>query len=432
MQATPQAPPHQTAPYGLLGRTLGHSWSPRIHSVLGSVPYGLFEREPHDVEAFIRTGDWQGINVTIPYKRDAAHLADVRSSRVRRLGVANTLVRQADGRIFADNTDVLGFSWMLKRFCKRELGAGGIDTLQGKKVLVLGSGGASQAVQAALEDVGARTVVISRTGDETYATISERHDDAVLIVNTTPVGMYPNCPAAPVNQEVLSSLKDLQGVLDVVYNPERTGICLAAEQLGIPAESGLAMLVSQAFYASQLFQGKDLDDTLVEAIEKDIRTQTRNIILIGMPACGKTGAGRRLAHNTGRPFVDLDDAFAADLGMTPANCILTCGEARFRKLETTTAATYCARSGLVIACGGGIVTQERNYPLLHQNGTVVFLNRPLNELVSDDRPLSQAKGVYKLAEERMSLYESWADIHLDCTGSAEGDAQEIQRLLGLA
>lgn len=418
-------------PFGLLGRTLGHSWSPRIHGVFGSTPYGLFECAPEDVDEFIRNGTWRGINVTIPYKRRAAELADVRTSRVERLGVANTLVRQQDGSILADNTDVLGFSWMLERFCMRELGATATQVLAAKKVLVLGSGGASQAVQASLEDLGAHVVVISRTGNQTYQTLAQRHADARLVVNTTPVGMYPNCPASPLTDEQLRELTNLAGVLDVVYNPERTGLCMAAERLGVPCESGLAMLVSQALYASRLFLGKDVDQGLVQTTENDIRLATRNVALIGMPGCGKTAAGKRLARSTSRPFVDLDDCFALDHGMTPAECISTLGEGTFRAMETQTAATRCSESGLVIACGGGIVTQPRNYELLHQNATIVFLNRAIDELSSEDRPLSQTKGVERLAQERMGLYTSWADIHLPCTGSAAGDAEVIRSLLGI-
>ena len=421
------------APFGLLGRTLGHSWSPRIHATFGSVPYALYEREPDDVAEFLAKGNWRGLNVTIPYKREAAELADEVSGRVERLGVANTLVKRADGSIFADNTDVLGFAFMLRRFLRTRVDRNP-ESLAGRKALVLGSGGASQAVQAALEDLGFLPVVISRTGDETYATLAERHADAVLLVNTTPVGMYPHCPASPIDEATLEQLEALVGVLDVVYNPERTGICLAAERRGLPAESGLAMLVSQAFYASQIFQDVTLDEALVAKVEDELRTQTRNVVLIGMPSSGKTSAGRRLARLCHRPFVDLDVSFAMDHGMTPAECIRSNGEREFRRLETQTAASYASRSGLVIACGGGVVTQPVNYDILHQNGTVVMLDRPLEELLASDvgdRPLSQSRGVARLAEERMPLYRSWADLILPCTGSAAGDAQELKELLRL-
>ena len=420
-----------TASFGLLGRTLGHSWSPRIHTTLGSAPYALFEREPEDVEDFLRNGSWKGINVTIPYKRDAARLADARTSRVERLGVANTLVRERDGSVLADNTDILGFGWMLERFAQRELGCSASHAFRDAKALVLGSGGASQAVQACLHDVRANVVVISRAGAETYETIAERHSDALLVVNTTPVGMYPNCPASPLTDDQLRAFTRLRGVLDVVYNPERTGICLAAERLGIASESGLAMLVSQAFYSSQLFQGLRLDQDLISKIEDDIRKSTRNVVFIGMPGCGKTAAGRRLAHMVNRPFVDLDDLFVVDHGLTPAECIEQRGEETFRALETQTTASYGARSGLVIACGGGVVTQSRNYDLLHQNGTIVFLDRPLDELATEGRPLSKAMGIQTLARQRMGLYRQWADLSLACTGTAAGDAMEVRRLLGL-
>ena len=295
--------------YGLLGRKLGHSWSPVIHERLGSVPYVLIEREPDQGRDFVANGAWRGLNVTIPYKQDAARLADVRTNRVERLGVANTLVRQQDGTILADNTDILGFAWMLERFANREFGKTANELLAAKSVLVLGSGGASQAIRAALEDVSARVSVISRTGADTYETLLERHGDAVLIVNTTPVGMYPNCPASPVTKDILSQMKSLVGVLDVVYNPTRTGICLDAEELGIANESGLAMLVGQALFASELFQERELDHALATDILDDIHASTGNIVLIGMPGSGKSSCGRQLGKICGREHIDLDDAF---------------------------------------------------------------------------------------------------------------------------
>ena len=418
--------------FGLLGRKLGHSWSPQIHAKLGSTPYTLFEREPEDVEDFIRHGEWDGINVTIPYKMLAARIADVRSERVERLGAANTLVRQADGSIFAENTDVLGFSWMLERFCHRELGANPAEILDGGEALVLGSGGASQAVRAALADVaGCEAVVVSRKGPEVYEGLAERHPHARVVVNTTPVGMYPHCPASPLSDQVLAAMPELAGVLDVVYNPERTGLCLAAERQGIPFESGLAMLVSQAFYSSGLFQGISLDDGLVEQVERDLRMSQRNIVLVGMPGAGKTSTGRALARMLGRPFVDLDDAFAVAYGCGAGDFIREHGEQEFRMRETEVASSYCSRSGLVIACGGGIVTQQRNYDIAHQNGTIAFIDRPLHQLSTAGRPISQDKGVERLALERMDLYRQWSDTRIVCTGSAAGDALLLRARLGL-
>lgn len=421
-----------SAPFGLVGHPLGHSWSPEIHARLGSVPYALHDLAADEVEPFLRSGSWTGLNVTIPYKALAVQLADVRSAAVERLEAANTLVRDDDGRLVAENTDVLGFAWMLTRFCREKLGSSARNVLEGRKALVLGSGGASKAVSFALEQTaGAKVVVISRTGDETYETLAERHKDAVLLVNTTPVGMYPNCPASPVDDATITSLTGLLGVLDVVYNPHRTGICMAAERLGLPWESGLSMLVAQALYASELFQGRKLDDSLVGQIERDILSSTQNVILIGMPGAGKTSCGRALARQLGRPFVDLDDAIELECGRSPERIIREDGEVAFRDVETRLTARCASKSGLVIACGGGVVTREENYPSLHQNGTIVHIDRNLSELSSKGRPMSQDKGVERLAQERMHLYRSWADVTVSCTGSAEGDARAVRGHLGL-
>lgn len=421
------------APFGLVGHPLGHSWSPQIHARLGSVPYELHDLEPDEVAPFLRGGAWRGLNVTIPYKRRAAELADARSPRVERLGVANTLVRREDGTILAENTDVLGFAWMLARFCRRELGCSARETLGGREVLVLGSGGASHAVRAALEDaeVGARAVVVSRKGPETYEGLAERHGDAALLVNTTPVGMFPNCPASPLDDATLAGLTGLRGVLDVVYNPTRTGICLAAERLGLPSESGLAMLVAQALFSSELFQGHSLDDALVDGIEAELRGLTQNVVLIGMPGAGKTSCGRALARRLARPFADVDDTIRAEQGHSAAEIIREDGEDAFRAIEHDVTARLGARSGLVIACGGGVVERAENYDALHQNGRIVLLDRPLEELSASGRPVSQDRGVERLAAERMGRYRAWADVTLRCTGSAESDAAALAGLLGL-
>jgi len=418
--------------FGLLGRTLGHSWSSQIHARLGSSPYALVELEPQEVEGFVREGAWQGLNVTIPYKRDVVAFADELSPRVAALGAANTLVRRADGSILADNTDVLGFLYLLTSFARTRLDSSVQEAFGGRKALVLGSGGASEAVRYALErHVGAQVVIISRTGADDYASILARHADAALVVNATPVGMYPRCPASPLDEETLAGLRQLRAVVDVVYNPLRTGLVMMAERLGIPAVSGLGMLVAQALYASELFQGIELDEGLIEQICVDIERQMTNVVLIGMPGSGKTGAGRRLAHMVHRPFVDVDDAIELELGCSIPEFFAREGEAAFREEETRALRSACGRSGLVIACGGGVVTRPENYEVLHQNGTIVMIDRPLEELATDGRPVSQSKGVARIAQERMPLYRSWADVVLACTGSAAGDARALQELFGL-
>lgn len=423
------------ASYGVLGRVLAHSWSPQIHADLGDYAYQKYELEEDELRAFLIKGKWDGLNVTIPYKRNVLKWATCVSPNAKRLGAANTLIRKSDGTYEADNTDLFGYAYFLKRFCERHLEANitsATDSpLAGTKALVLGSGGASAAVCAALEDAGANAVVISRNGENNYDNMLELHSDASLIVNTTPVGMYPNCPATPVDEAVMAQMPSLKGVLDVVYNPERTGIMLAAEHLGIAAESGLVMLVAQAWQSSKIWGLTTKDASVIELIEAKILASTRNVVLIGMPGSGKTSAGRELAALTGRKQVDLDHAFAQEIGRSAAEVIEQEGEETFRALETQIVAKYCSQSGLVISCGGGVVTCPKNYNLMHQNGTIVMLNREISKLSTKGRPISAAKGVEKLAQERMPLYKAWADIELACTGSARGDALKIAQLLGL-
>ena len=414
--------------FGLLGRTLGHSWSPEIHEQLGSVPYELVELEPDELASYVREGRWEGLNVTIPYKREALALTDELAPAAGRLGAVNTLIRTKKG-IRGDNTDLFGFSWLLRRFVERELG--GIGAIRGKEVLVLGTGGASRAVKAALEDAGALPRTISRTGDDTYATLEERHAHAVMVVNATPVGMYPKCPATPLDEGRLARLPDLKGVIDVIYNPERTGICLAAEQLGIPSESGLAMLVAQAWRSGELWQDSTLDESLIGRIEEGIRTRERNVILIGMPGSGKTTCGRELGILTGRKAIDLDHAFSKRFGRSAAEVIEHDGEDAFRTMETEVLASYAKGSQQVLSCGGGVVCRQENLALMRQNGVVVMLDRPIGELSSRGRPISRARGVETLARERLPLYRAWADHIVACTGSARGDALEIARRLAL-
>ena len=416
--------------FGLIGRKLGHSFSPLIHERLGSAPYRLIELEPDEVATFIAGREWDGLNVTIPYKRDAALAADVRSPRVEALGVANTLVRLDDGRILAENTDVLGFNAMLAEFARRELESAPADVFADKKALVLGTGGAAQAVAYALREfVGAEVAFVSRAGESTYETLLDQHGDAELLINATPVGMYPNCPASPLSDACLEQLAQLKAVVDVVYNPYRTGICMQAERLGIPWQSGLSMLVWQAYYASKLFQSLDLDESVVPTIADEVLRSTINIALIGMPGSGKSSCGRVLASSLGRPFVDIDDAIEAECGTSPEAIIKERGEDAFRDIETKVLSDYAGRSGLVIACGGGVVTRQRNYAPLRQNSTIVFIDRPLDELACDGRPLSKARGVQALAEERMASYIGWSDIRHACLGSAEKDAKALMESL---
>ena len=409
--------------YGLIGEKLGHSYSQMIHARLADYRYELKEVAPERLDAFIEARNFRGLNVTIPYKQAVMkHCAEL-SPEAMEVGSVNTLIMRPDGSLFGHNTDIDGFIYMLRR--------GEIDPA-GAKAVILGSGGTSLTARAALTRLGAREIVtVSRKGPVDYAALYAEHADAEILVNATPVGMYPNCPASPVTKVTLSQMKSLVGVLDVVYNPTRTGICLDAEDLGIANESGLAMLVGQALFASELFQGHELEHAIATDILDDSHASTGNIVLIGMPGSGKSSCGRQLGKICGREHIDLDDAFSERFGKSPADVIRESGEDEFREMETEVLSTYASRSGLVLSTGGGVVTRPENYRLMHQNGTIVMLDRPLNELSSKGRPISQASGVEELARRRMPLYVSWADMVVTCTGSARGDALEIIKRLSI-
>lgn len=386
------------APFGLVGRKLAHSYSPEIHRALAGIDYELVEVEPDELEPFLTRGAWRGLNVTIPYKKDAARIADVLTPAAERLGNVNTLVRLPDGRLLGDNTDYAGFELLVRSL--------GIE-VAGKRALVFGGrGGAGSTVMAVLEDLGARPVAVSRTGAVTYADLP-RFADAALVVNATPVGMYPACPAAPAT---LDALPALEGVIDIIYNPARTALMMEAERRGIAHVGGLVMLVGQAAAADRSFCGIEIDDDTSLAFAARLSRQEQNVALIGMPGAGKTRVGQELAKLAGRAHVDLDWELERRLQTTCTDFITTHGEAAFREQETAVLHEIGARSRQVISCGGGIVTRDENYPLLHQNSTIVMLDRPLDELSSAGRPISQRDGVARLAEERMPRYRAWADL----------------------
>ncbi len=394
---------------GLLGRTLGHSWSPAIHGLLGDYAYSLFEKEPQDVAEFIRTGPWDGLNVTIPYKKDVARLCDECSPLAKELGSVNTLVRR-NGKIFGDNTDAWGFQQMLSRVQVE---------VSGKKALVLGSGGASVTVQAVLKHAGAEVVVISRQGENNYCNIPN-HADARILVNTTPVGMYPKNGESPVDLEVFPKL---EAVLDVVYNPARTKLILDAMARGIPCESGLFMLVGQAARASELWTGKEIPREKLTTVWKTVAAAMENIILIGMPGCGKTVLGRALGKKLGREFVDADAVFVRRFGNIPA-FFAKYGEEAFRREESRILAELGKRSGLVISTGGGCVTRWENREVLQQNGRVIWIRRPLEALPTEGRPLSQRNGIAALYEERKSLYAAFCHGVVENTGTIEEGVEQ--------
>ena len=401
---------------GLLGRKLGHSYSPQIHGQLASYDYSLFEKEPEELEGFLKNGNFVGLNVTIPYKKDVIPFLDQLSPVARRLGAVNTIVRRGDGSLVGHNTDYFGFRYLVQQ--------SGLD-VRGKKVLVLGSGGASNTAVAALQELGARVVIISRSGENNYGNL-HLHANASVIVNTTPVGMYPNTGVSPID---LGCFPQLEGVLDVVYNPARTQILLDAENQGLVAMNGLWMLVAQAKESAEWFSGESIPDSRIVQIHAALRAQMENIILVGMPGCGKTTIGRLLARETGKQFVDADEALEARVGRKITDIIPIDGEAAFRRMETETLAELGKQSGFVIATGGGCVTQERNYPLLHQNGTILWLTRALDKLPTEGRPLSQTGKLQQMLATRQPMYRRFADAVIENDGTVEETLAQIRAAL---
>ena len=400
---------------GLLGRKLGHSYSPLIHSHLGSYSYGLFQVEPEALEDFIRHGDWDAINVTMPYKKAVMPFLDRIDPSAEKLGCVNTLVRR-DGLLWGFNTDYDGFHSTVSR--------SGLKP-GGKKALVLGSGGASATVQAVMRELGAEVTVISRSGADNYANL-ERHSDAAILINTTPVGMYPNAGVSPVE---LDRFPALEGVLDVVYNPARTRLLLDAEGRGIVAMNGLWMLVAQAKRASEHFTGCSIDDAAIEQIHSLLQRQTENIILVGMPGCGKSTLGPLLAARTGKVFVDTDEKIAEAAGMSVPEIFAAEGEAGFRRRETQALQTFGQESGLVIATGGGCVTQAENLPALRQNGRILWVQRSIGSLPTDGRPLSRKGNLEQMYRARQPLYRQFADFCVNNDGSVEDTLAAMMEVL---
>lgn len=402
---------------GLLGEKLGHSYSPQIHSMLADYEYKLFEKSPEELEDFLKSGEFDGLNVTIPYKKSVMPYCAELSPTAAQIGSVNTIVRRSDGSLYGDNTDAFGFENLIVH--------NGIE-VKGKKALVLGTGGASVTAQAVLKNLGAsEVVVISRKGEDNYENIA-KHADAEIIANTTPVGMYPNNGKAAVD---LTQFPKLSGVLDVVYNPARTALLLQAEKLCIPCAGGLYMLVSQAKRSCELFTGKSIPDSEIDRIERVLSHQMQNIVIIGMPGSGKTAVSTMLAERLGRKIFDTDTIVSEKAGMTIPEIFAARGEAGFRKLETEATAEVGKLSGNIISTGGGVVTVADNYELLHQNGVIVWIERDTNKLARDGRPISLSSDLNELYAARLPLYERFADIKADNNGDINDTVNAIMEMI---
>ncbi len=409
--------------YGLLGRKLGHSYSPQVHKLIGGYEFGLFEREPEELDAFFDEGDFRGITVTMPYKKEVIRYCDELSDTAAKCGSVNTVIKRHDGTIFGDNTDYYGF--------RSTVESSGID-VRGSKTVILGSGGVSGTVVRVMEDLGADPiVVISRKGENNYENLVQ-HSDAEIIVNATPVGMYPNAGESLID---IKNFLKCRAVFDLVYNPLRTKLMLDARDAGIPAFSGMHMLVAQAAKASGLFLGEDFDFAAkTQMAEESIRADVQNIVLIGMPGCGKTTIGRMLSERMGKPFADCDQMIEELYGRSPEDIIRERGIDDFRDIETSVIMQVMRRSpqsdgrtpGIIFSTGGGCVERNENKVPLLENSAVVYIRRPVAELDASGRPLTQKTGAQALFERRNHLYEEWSDFAVD---SSEHSADEILQII---
>ena len=404
--------------YGLIGNPLGHSFSPQIHAGLGDYTYKLFPMEESEVGKFLTEKSFEAINVTIPYKQTVMPFCDRIAPEALAIGSVNTIVKESDGSLSGYNTDYFGFSAMLKRASIAPAN---------RKCIVLGSGGSSRTVCCVLADMGAKSVtVISRSGENNYENLY-LHRDAEIIVNTTPVGMYPKNGARPID---LSDFPACVGVADLIYNPEKTALILQAEERNIPHAGGLYMLVAQGAQASEFFFSTKYDDSVIEKVYREVNLKMRNVVLIGMPGCGKSSVGRALADMLGRPFVDCDDYVTESEGRTPAQIITESGIERFREIESVALSELTKRSGIVLATGGGAVTVPANRAYLRQNGPVFFIERDLSLLATEGRPLSVGglERLKALYAERLPLYRALSDFTVTADGVLS-TAQKIRELL---
>ena len=395
----------------LIAQKLSHSFSPLIHKRLADYSYELCELEKEELEPFFKKREFDGLNVTVPYKTAVMQYLDEISPEAEEIGAVNTVVN-CGGRLFGYNTDYHGFLYTVRR--------SGIK-ISGKKVVIIGNGGASRPVRLACERLGAASTRIVTRAENTAEGI-QKYLDGEIIINATPVGMYPATGVSPIK---LENFKKCEAVFDLIYNPKNTKLILDSKRLGIPHVNGMPMLVSQAKEASEYFTEKKLDESVVEAIIKELNHLTTNIVLVGMPGAGKTVVGRKISKKLGREFFDCDELIAKK-GKTPGEIISEEGEEAFRKIETEVLSEICKKSGVVIATGGGAVTVEENHDIINQNSFTVFINREISLLPTKGRPLSQGKGAIEaLFKKRLPLYQSVCDIEIEAQDEIEKTADAV-------
>ncbi len=404
--------------FGLLGEHLGHSMSPQIHAELGDYPYHMYEIAPADLPAFMQKRDFDAINVTIPYKKDVMPYCAKVSGAVERVGSVNTLLKQPDGSLYGENTDYYGFLYTLQHHR--------VD-IAGKKALILGSGGASLAVRAVLEDQGAAQIVtVSRWGENNYQNL-HLHKDADILINATPVGMYPNNGVSPVD---LTIFDKLAFVGDLIYNPLRTVLLQQAEALGIPCANGLMMLAAQAKRACELFLDEPRTDAHIARCITATQKALQSVVLIGMPGSGKSTVGGAVARALGLKLIDTDAEIIRRTGKSIPQIFDARGEAGFRDIESRVVADAGRQNGIVLATGGGAVLREENRSALRQNGVIFFLNRNPHLLATDGRPLSKnSAALEQMYTTRLPIYRALCNYEIDANVSVEQVVRQILEVL---
>ncbi len=392
--------------FGLIGEKLGHSYSKEIHNLIADYGYELREVKREELGAFMTERAFSGINVTIPYKKRVMDYLDVISDDAKKIGAVNTVVNR-DGKLYGYNTDFYGLKALLIH--------NGVS-VRNKKVLILGSGGTSDTAYNVVTGLNAKEAIkVSRTKKDGFVTYDEAarlHSDADVIINATPVGMYPDDDGVPVNIGLFPSLS---AVIDAIYHPLRTNLVSDAENRGIKACGGLYMLVAQAVYAAALFENKKPDENLIDDVYGKILNDKRNIVLIGMPSSGKTTIGKALAARMGKRFADTDELIVGTTGKSIPEIFEKEGEKVFREIEKKVICDISVNDGTVIATGGGVILDEKNVLALKRNGVIVYLDRKIDNLIAtDSRPLSSnVDDLKKLYAKRKPLYEKYAEITID-------------------
>ena len=404
--------------YGLVGEKLGHSFSKEIHNILADYAYELNALRKEDFDAFFKAKNFKAINVTIPYKRDVIPYLDFIDAAAENIGAVNTVVNR-DGKLYGYNTDFYGLERLALHLRL---------SFKDKKVAILGTGGTSRTASAVAKSLGARKVLrVSREsgkGDITYDELYKKHSDVEIIINTTPLGMYPDIFSSPVD---LSHFENLVGVIDTIYNPLRTKFISDAIKMGVRAEGGLYMLVAQAVRASEIFIDMRYPDDTVDKIFKTLRAKKENTVLIGMPASGKSTVGKIIAEKLSLPFIDTDELIEKNAKMSIPDIFRTFGEEKFRDMEREAIKSISAVGGAVIATGGGAILRCENVEALKQNGRLFFIDRPLDALVpTDTRPLSRDREAIEARyNERYGIYSAVCDVKIQADCDALSVAKRI-------